>query len=108
MSTVYKIRRNDGLFSNGKTRPRFKKGGKIWNSLGLLKRHLSDMGAQNFDQAYNDCEIMEYVASQPISIIAVMREVESRKLELQQRRNERSERQRAHILAVPPFSVSDL
>lgn len=96
---VYKIRRrSDGLFSKGGGYPRFSKGGKIWNSIGHLKRHLSNMGMQNFDRYYSDCEIVEYAEVGPISLVAVMEEAETRRLELQRQREERMERWRRERL----------
>ncbi len=40
MSVAYKIRRVDGLFSNGGRSPKFSTPGKVWKNLGTLKLHL--------------------------------------------------------------------
>lgn len=73
MSVVYKIRRTtDGLFSKGGNRPQFSKNGKVWNTMGHLKSHLTgvqDCGAygvrekekrERLAAVYADCEIVEY------------------------------------------------
>ena len=99
MNTVYKIRRiSDGLFSTGSVRPRFSRAGKIWNSIGTLKRHLSNFNMNFFEHYYNNCEIVEYIENAPISINAVMAEAEVRRLELNRQRQERTERLRRERL----------
>lgn len=37
---IYKIENKDGMFSTGTMHPRWTKKGKIWQSLGAVKRHL--------------------------------------------------------------------
>jgi len=38
---VYKIQRQDGLFSTGGKRPKWKKEGKLWNCRASLSKHLA-------------------------------------------------------------------
>lgn len=98
MDAVYKIRRDDGLFSNGGHVPRFTKNGKIWKTLGHLKRHLKEMDFDRARYSYANCQIIEYVESQPIPIHTIINEAQERSEELSRRREERRERQRIERL----------
>lgn len=72
LSSLYKIRRADGKFSTGGTTPTFSKHGKVWNTLGHLKCHLTgvaDAGRYGETDAakkarimgfYHDCEVVTY------------------------------------------------
>jgi hypothetical protein len=56
---IYKIRREDGLFSMGGSCPSFKKTGKIWKMKGHLTSHLGQVSSQ-CRWKYDNCEIVEY------------------------------------------------
>lgn len=57
---LYKIRRDDGLFSTGSSNPKFNKKGKIWRRLRDLKCHLVYFIYNSKKvNIYQDCEIVE-------------------------------------------------
>jgi hypothetical protein len=59
MKKLYKIRREDELFSMGGLDPSFRKTGKVWKSIGNLKNHINLVLEYNPD-AYDYCEVVEY------------------------------------------------
>lgn len=60
MTKVYKIKRNDGLFSTGGMNPKFSKTGKIWTSMRYLKSHLTLVKENKTIDEYNNCIIIIY------------------------------------------------
>lgn len=74
------------------------KKGKIWKTLGYLKRHLKEMGFDRARYSYANCQIIEYVESHPIPIHTIINEAQERSEELSRRREERRERQRIERL----------
>ena len=68
---MFKIRRkSDGLFSTGGQTPSFQKGGKVWDTLNQLKKHIALVkhGLWNDTYtapipgswAYDDTEVVEF------------------------------------------------
>ena len=96
MATVYKILRNDGLFSDGGTWPSFSKKGKIWKRKGDLSSHLSQIDHGRAQRAgYNDCEIIEYELVETevgrTNMQEYLAEAYERKLEKEKKERERIE-----------------
>lgn len=70
---VYKIRDENGLYSNGGMNPSFTKAGKAWNNIGHLKNHLR----QFFDRtSYRGRTAELYDNAEIIAIEIVETEVE--------------------------------
>ena len=70
---VYKIRDENGLYSNGGMNPSFTKAGKAWNNIGHLKNHLR----QFFDRTmYRGRTAELYDNAEIIAIEIVETEVE--------------------------------
>jgi len=100
MAIVYKIRREDGLFSMGGSTPSFNKTGKIWKQKGHLTSHFSQLwrgtGSFNRDHVYKDCEIVPYELSEVqagpgFTIFEYLEERKRKKDEADQARKERQE-----------------
>jgi hypothetical protein len=61
MDVVYKIRNDQGKFSNGNAAGiKWTKNGKVWNSLPLLQVHLTAMYHRGTLKRYDGCDIVEY------------------------------------------------
>lgn len=87
----YKIkRRSDGLFSTGGHDPRFTNKGKVWKTIGYIRSHLENMGLKRGTKIYENCEIIELIASENIlcSVSTEIEKLERRAEELQQKRIE--------------------
>lgn len=59
--THYKIRRSDGLFSDGGHYPSFSEKGKTWKKINHLKSHLT--GIPNYPgnkSCYDNCEVVTF------------------------------------------------
>ena len=70
---VYKIRDENGLYSNGGMNPNFTKSGKTWNNISHLKNHLR----QFFDRTtYRGRNAELYENSEIVAIEIVETEVE--------------------------------
>ena len=88
MSTVYKIRRSDGMFSMGGSFPRFNKTGKIWKQPGHLTNHLNQLWRRK-DDHYDDCEIVEYeIVEREVSKITIQGYLQERKLRLEKQKRQ--------------------
>ena len=100
---VYRIRRNDGLFSTGGQWPDFNKNGKIWKMKGHLTSHLNQIHTAKKD-VYDHCELVVYeiveteVSSQKLQdYIAEREEAKRAREEDDERRREKySKRLRKH------------
>lgn len=68
---IYKILRNDGLYSRGGMSPQFNKVGKSWATIGHVKLHINQLaekiyppphiiGVSRFDYHYSNVQIIEY------------------------------------------------
>lgn len=58
---VFKIKNNDGLFSNGDAgKTSWNKSGKVWMSMGKLRTHLYALYHRDKLSIYNDCTIVKY------------------------------------------------
>ena len=66
MTTIFRIRRkSDGLFSIGRTYPRFTVKGKAWKQRNHVTSHMTQIGrawgtGQTKHDYYKDCEVVEY------------------------------------------------
>lgn len=101
ISIVYKIRRPDGMFSNGGQWPSFSKTGKVWKRQRDLTCHLNQLSPSLYG-AYDNCDVVAYkltetevetksVGSYLAERIAAKRERELKELQHRQER-ERQER----------------
>ena len=58
---VFKIRRDDGLFSTGGQRPRFAKRGKSWATRAHVNQHLAQFNSRFMHgMPYQNCELVRY------------------------------------------------
>lgn len=55
--TLYRIKRPDGLYSNGGASPCFKRNGKIWLSVHNLHHHLGLVSDRGRIHRYEDCVV---------------------------------------------------
>jgi hypothetical protein len=78
---VYKIKNEDGLYSNGEAgNIKWNKQGKSWTSIGYLKVHLIavyNRNRPNFKK-YKNCKIVRYevVEAENLDIMPTIKEIE--------------------------------
>lgn len=67
---VYKIRNSEGLFSTGGMRPRFTKQGKMWQQLGHVHGHISQLTTVYTPaDIYKDAEIVEAEITEILTVV---------------------------------------
>jgi len=112
---VYKIKRQDGLFSTGGYTPRWNKKGKTWNTLGALNSHLG-LAVSHNGMAYgridiNSVQIVRYEVQQHVDAVLNMAEHVAEYQERQAARREaqvqRSQRERLRALEEEAAELRD-
>lgn len=98
----FKIRRADGLYSRGGSRPSFSKVGKTWISEKALKMHLNlvaQRGSRNYITGklpYEDCTLVEFefkeVGRSNIDMSGFIAEYKAKKIARQKKAAEAFER----------------
>lgn len=96
---IFKIRRDDGLFSSGGRFPKFRKLGKVWSQRNHLTNHLRQV--KGIDKVYGNCTIVIYEVTEIelgayTSIndyVAEIKERDLKKRELSDRRWEERQKQ---------------
>jgi len=58
---MFKIKNNEGLYSNGGMKPDFTRRGKFWRGLGPLMSHLSQLNDLRKLKLYNNCVVETFL-----------------------------------------------
>jgi hypothetical protein len=86
MTSIYKIKNSNGLFSGGGMYIRWSKKGKVWNGLGPLKNHLRLVTPSDYRNAVIVCyELSEFEVGE-LSCQTMIEEMEAKdKIKLAER-----------------------
>lgn len=111
METIYKIRRDDGLFSTGGMSPSFTVKGKIWRQKGHLHNHLNQVHGAS--RVYAGCDIVTFeVVETEVNRTGINEYLDNRAQRLQQQAaeqqaareaRERKERHTAYLKLKAEF-----